>query len=60
MKNEKAKSLEKTQQTPEQVYPFVLACPNEKVENKKVCDVCGHPNSEDSALCEMCSNYLFE
>lgn len=31
-----------------------------KTENPKriVCDMCGHVNSEDTALCEMCSNYL--
>lgn len=23
-----------------------------------VCDMCGHVNAEDTALCEMCSNYL--
>lgn len=25
-----------------------------------VCDVCGHANQKGSALCTMCSNYLFE
>ena len=25
---------------------------------KIICDVCGHANTEDSALCKMCSNYL--
>lgn len=24
-----------------------------------VCEVCGHVNSADSGICEMCSNYLF-
>ena len=23
-----------------------------------VCDVCGHVNPENTALCKMCSNYL--
>ena len=23
-----------------------------------ICDVCGHSNPEDAALCKMCSNYL--
>jgi recombinational DNA repair protein RecR len=29
-------------------------------EKKKyaVCDVCGHANPEEAAMCEMCSNYL--
>jgi hypothetical protein len=23
-----------------------------------ICDVCGHVNPENTALCKMCSNYL--
>jgi len=29
-------------------------------EETIVCDVCGHVNKKNVAICEMCSNYLFE
>ena len=37
--------------------PFVVPVVSER---KKLvyCDVCGHANPEEAALCEMCSNYL--
>ena len=37
--------------------PFVVPIVSER---KKLvyCDVCGHANPEEVALCEMCSNYL--
>ena len=36
---------------------IVIPC---KTEDKKyrVCDVCGHSNPDNIAICEMCSNYL--
>jgi hypothetical protein len=39
--------------------PVYVPIQTEK-EKTKVCDVCGHVNSEKAALCEMCSNYLFD
>lgn len=29
-------------------------------DERIVCEVCGHSNPADNALCEMCSNYLFK
>lgn len=29
-------------------------------DKRIVCEVCGHSNPAENALCEMCSNYLFE
>ena len=31
---------------------------NKEPEKVIVCDVCGHKNPDNTALCEMCSNYL--
>ena len=37
----------------------VFISPPEK-QTYIVCDMCGHKNPENTALCEMCSNYLFD
>ena len=37
-----------------------LVIPCQGMEKKlRICEVCGHANSEDEAMCVMCSNYLF-
>ncbi len=35
-----------------------LVLTQEKEEKFIICDVCGHANSQKTALCKMCSNYL--
>lgn len=37
--------------------PFMMPFVNEK-KVLVFCDVCGHANPEEAALCQMCSNYL--
>lgn len=37
---------------------IVLPYPAENKPSYVICDVCGHRNPEDVALCKMCSNYL--
>ena len=60
MKNEKPKTSNDAQQTSPAGCSLVLACNKSEKEERKVCDVCGHSNPESAALCEMCSNYLFD
>ena len=47
---------EKNEQT-NSTQTVIMPCKVDK-EKKIVCDMCGHANPEDSAICEMCSNYL--
>ena len=42
----------------EVMQPVVIPYSVEKQEKKIVCPVCGYANSEYSALCKNCSNYL--
>lgn len=38
-------------------YPVFVPYRQEKPV-KVICEVCGHANPEDVAMCKMCSNYL--
>ena len=42
---------------PENGVPIYVPWKQEK-EQVIVCEVCGHKNPEDTAICVMCSNYL--
>ena len=42
---------------PENGVPIFVPWKQEK-ENVIVCEVCGHKNQENTAICVMCSNYL--
>ena len=42
---------------PENGVPIFVPWKQEK-ETIIVCDVCGHKNPENTAMCVMCSNYL--
>ena len=42
---------------PEGGVPIFVPWKQEK-EKVIVCEMCGHKNPEDTAMCEMCSNYL--
>ncbi|MBR2623271.1 MAG: hypothetical protein IKD15_03505 [Clostridia bacterium] len=42
---------------PENGVPMFIPWKQEK-EKVIVCDICGHKNPEDTAMCVMCSNYL--
>ena len=35
-----------------------LILTQEKKEERIICEVCGHANPHDTAICKMCSNYL--
>lgn len=42
---------------PSDAKTIVITNANEKKE-VVLCDVCGHANPENTAICKMCSNYL--
>ena len=49
--------IQKNKEEHEQTTQIIIPC---KTEDKKfrICDVCGHSNLDNVAICEMCSNYL--
>ena len=57
MEEEKRKGKEPDSCLLQNGYPVLVPCEREK-ERVIICDMCGHKNPEDTALCEMCSNYL--
>ena len=41
-----------------QTEQSTLILTQEKKEERIICEVCGHANPHDTAICKMCSNYL--
>lgn len=50
---------EKIKQPTNSQYPSQIVIPLKDVVPKMwICDVCGHPNPEYTAICKKCSNYI--
>ena len=52
-----AKEINSTVKEQEILEKTVLVAHQEK-EARVICEVCGHDNPENTAICKMCSNYL--